>query len=416
MGRGFERRACFAAAAVLTLACGRSELDVGRRKQVVSGGSAGAGQGGAGQGGAGQGGTAAGGFGPGSGGFGPGSGGFGPGSGGFGPGSGGFGPGAGGAGGCKPESCLNGMDDDCDGLVDCADPNCFAGFTCTPDAPADWQGPVALYQGPGDSAAPSCGMSGGYPLFEADGFDGLSAAPAMCPGCGCSDPKGVACDIAQEQFFGNNQCAGGGGTLTIAANVCQAFVSLSDPLGVAWSAAPPSGGVCLTKTMGTPVVPPVGWANRARACDGEPDGGGCGPNLCVPRPAGNFQKTLCIVHGGDVPCPGGAYGKRSLYYQGVADSRGCTDCECGPPKGMTCTGTLQLWDDTQCQSNTTTLTSVGQCGALMPDPTPPPAPYKTLRSTKYTPGAAIGGSCTSTPSVATGEVKPAAPITICCTN
>ena len=41
-------------------------------------------------------------------------------------------PDCGGGGGCKPthEKCTDGKDNDCDGLIDCADPNCSKNRAC----------------------------------------------------------------------------------------------------------------------------------------------------------------------------------------------------------------------------------------------------------------------------------------------
>ena len=407
---------CGCALPLVAVACGRTGLKNGLPDGVSQGGAAGVGGNGSGGSGTAGSGTA------GNGTAGNGNGGSaigGAGQGGIVTSAGGGGGLAGnGGGGGMPgvENCVNGIDDDADGKIDCADSDCVAGFTCAPSPPAGWKGPIALYQGDGAIEPPTCATSGGYVTLVSDAFDGLSAAPATCPGCSCSDPKGVSCAVASAQFFGNSQCAGQGGTLTVAAGACVAFLRLSDPQSVKWASATASGGVCLVKTMGAPQIPPVNWAARARSCGGEPEGGGCAMDLCVPRPQGKFGKALCVVHDGDVACPAGPYAKRFLYYQGVADTRGCSDCGCGNPAGMTCTGKLELWDDTGCTTDLTTLSMPGQCAALAPDPTPPPPPYKTLRSIFYTSGPSAGGSCVSTPSNATGKAVPSQPLTICCVN
>src|SRR5437773_2281567 len=38
----------------------------------------------------------------------------------------------------QESDCLDGVDNDCNGLVDCADPACGAGFRCVADAPSTW--------------------------------------------------------------------------------------------------------------------------------------------------------------------------------------------------------------------------------------------------------------------------------------
>ncbi len=77
---------------------------------------------------------------------------------------------------------------------------------------------------------------------------------------------------------------------------------------------------------------------------------------------------------------------------------------------------MKLYSDQECSVGETTLSSVLQCSALTPDPTPPPAPYVTSRSIKYTGSANSAGSCTVQPSVPSGSVTQSDPITLCCTS
>ncbi len=321
-----------------------------------------------------------------------------------------------GAGGGGPlENCTNGLDDDMDGDIDCEDQDCDAGFSCADPAPPGWTGPVALWEGNGNLPPPPCVLSGGFDSIAASGSDGLSAAPASCPSCSCGAPQGVACQIGTAGFYSNSTCAGGGGQLSIPEGVCQAFVtSTIDPAGVTWNAAPPGGGACLPNTMGTISVPSVQWAERARSCGGLAEiGGGCGGGLCVPRPQSPFAEPVCIYRAGDQSCPF-AYPDKALYFQSVDDTRSCTSCGCATPAGTSCGGTLQLYTDNNCSIDEVTLSAVGQCAALPPDPTPPPPPYLSLRSMKYTGGSKNGGSCASQASTPTGTVNEIFPVTFCC--
>src|SRR5262245_29388782 len=72
---------------------------------------------------------------------------------GYGPATGGAGGSSGGAGSASSsssssgaENCQNGLDDDGDGNIDCADPKC-PGFQCATAAPAGWSGPGPLWIG-----------------------------------------------------------------------------------------------------------------------------------------------------------------------------------------------------------------------------------------------------------------------------
>src|SRR5262245_1099528 len=79
-------------------------------------------------------------------------------------GAGGTGLGAQGGGGSTTgsEDCLNGLDDDGDTLVDCADDDCAdAGYQCIA-VPEGWTGPVLVRaQQPGES----CGGAWSEPTF-----------------------------------------------------------------------------------------------------------------------------------------------------------------------------------------------------------------------------------------------------------
>jgi hypothetical protein len=130
------------------------------------------------------------------------------------------------SGGCVSqgaEDCTNGVDDDCNGKVDCADPACGA-FTCIAPVPSGWLGPVALWQGPSGSAHPSCPTPFGNRI---DANGGLNSLPAMC-GCTCA-ASGQACLATgvfhADQACGSAPCASltpgpSGSCTSVPANVC----------------------------------------------------------------------------------------------------------------------------------------------------------------------------------------------------
>src|SRR5207247_1349188 len=106
------------------------------------------------------------------------------------------------------EDCTNGVDDNCDQLSDCADPQCTTGYTCTEAAPAGWSAPVVRFEGPG--APPAC--TGQWPNGAYDGNATLAAGNAGCGGgtcCRARPPAGFeskACVL----MAGDVACPSGG--------------------------------------------------------------------------------------------------------------------------------------------------------------------------------------------------------------
>ncbi|MEJ7732155.1 MAG: hypothetical protein WKG00_23470 [Polyangiaceae bacterium] len=91
-----------------------------------------------------------------------------------GPSSGGSGGGGSGVGGNLGEECGNGVDDDGDDQIDCADGEC-TDFTCAPGVPDGWRGYFAVYAGP-TAGAPGCPAS-----YPADDYVGNRSILAPTP-------------------------------------------------------------------------------------------------------------------------------------------------------------------------------------------------------------------------------------------
>lgn len=199
-------------------------------------------------------------------------------------------------------SCFDGLDDDGNGVADCAEPSCAPFAACVAALPAGWDGYAALYNGSGMPACPGVFMS-----MLAPGSFGLTAAPAACTACSCGAASGGACA--------------------------------------------PSGGVA--------TVPPVMWAETAIGCEGNyPDALGCtGTDVCLPRVASPFHAGMCIHQTGDVACPAGTpFSEHHVFYAGLFDTRGCAACACGAPSGAVCASSggapagsaMQLQPSTYC--------------------------------------------------------------------
>ncbi len=294
-------------------------------------------------------------------------------------------------------------------MVDCADADC-GGYVCAPATPTGWAGPLAFWNGPGAVPAPACGAE--YPSATVDATQGLIAGAVSCGACGCSAPIGMVCALATLQFFPSLACAGTGGQLTVAANVCQAFIILGyNAESALFASAPPAGGAC-NPTPTTDIVPPLAWNERARACGGADLGGGCGAGVCAPKPAAPYG-GICVAKAGDNACPPG-YPQKTFYYQGVNDTRGCSACSCSTPQGAACPGTAEISTNSACSVDTVVVNNVGGCESLPPDPSPPPPPYQNSRSIFYDGKPPVGGACGASGGQVSGSATPTAPVTICC--
>jgi hypothetical protein len=186
--------------------------------------------------------------------------------------------------GLAAENCFDGIDNNGDGLVDCADPLCAGQAVCAPAVPAGWQGHVELFDG-AQANAPGCILpwNGGELVA---GNASPTGAPAACSACTCGAPSG-------------GKCA-------------------------------PSGGKATTTA--------VTFASYGLACDNthETVAMGCSAQSCSPLPAPAFRPGLCIHEAGNVACPAGAFSERHVYFASVLDTRGCAPCACGAPAGNAC--------------------------------------------------------------------------------
>jgi hypothetical protein len=277
---------------------------------------------------------------------------------------------------CTPtsstEDCTNGIDDDCDGKIDCADPQCSA-YACAAPLPAGWSTPVAFWQGPDPAASPGCQPNFGGAIHAGAG---LNAPAAMCGSCACGISVQPTCSTSGT-FHPDQACLfptcnlsdGGVATITVApasgactavpANLCGSGGSFT--MGPALPAA--TGGSCGVADAGSVNVPPSSWGASAQVCAyaGPMDSpGGCANEgeQCVAKPTGSgVGATLCVYSTMDPPptsCPAGYSAQApAVFYRSVMDTRTCSSCSCGSPTGASCSGTVNLYG-----------TSAGGCTGL----------------------------------------------------
>jgi hypothetical protein len=282
------------------------------------------------------------------------------------------------------EVCGNGVDDDGNGLVDCADPACSnAGFTCAAP-PIGWQGPATLVDDPGSNAA----CPAGFPEAILRGGSAVAGAVAACSACTCGAPA-PACQMSPLVIYDNPACKGS--SMSIASPPGQCTPVLGDVQGV--MQLPPIGSSTCAPSPVTAVLPPPKWTTPRLAC-GAAAGGGCsGGSSCAP-PGGPW----CVFHDGDQACPA-AFSQKHLLGD-ATDLRGCGACSCAPAP---CAATSALYGDSACQSKLADLLNNGACAA-----------QAGVASVLVTLGPPAGASCAPSGGAPIGAITLDHLTTFCC--
>ena len=303
------------------------------------------------------------------------------------------------------EDCTNGIDDDCNGLTDCADPACVTeGYACiTPLPAADNGWDFVAFDSTAQSTCPATLTQKNVDVDPTD-----LTSPATC-GCTCNATAPPSCEVGNisTTHGPNNQCnagapmnypANGGGCNTQNLTV-DSFVLAAQP--------PPTGGTCTATT--TVTQPPTG-ATKGEVCSGETTfGAGCtGGQVCGLVPTGF---TSCVHHGGaNMGCPAGYSTTNSVGT--LQDTRGCGNCACGPPTATCTPGIWSFFDSGDCSGAVSiSLQTNDQCNA-----TGGPTPGPSYSSNRFTSTPANGSVACGTPPTppSTGNVTLTGADTICC--
>ncbi len=169
-----------------------------------------------------------------------------------------------------PEDCTNGIDDNCDGKIDCADPECQSeGFVCATTY-GGWFGPVVLLDEDGGTSASSTSCpassltnpaSPDYGTLVFDGHRTPDYPPAACA-CTCGAALDAGCPGATMEAFSDPDCG----------------TSMSPPLTVVGCFNPNIGGASSVRITApdeqaaacdagaTKSAPPWSWSDSQRAC------------------------------------------------------------------------------------------------------------------------------------------------------
>jgi len=273
---------------------------------------------------------------------------------------------AGGADACDAavEDCTNGVDDNCDGLIDCADPECASqGFACTPAVPPGWS--LVAYVGDARPACPT-GWGASAPLVE--GPDG----GGVCQ-CACGTPTVNPCEQGTlSMSLGQNVCG-----CSQVQNVPLVSNGLCDPIG--HGIGTPCGpwgdgkvaalGPAAVACSETRSLPAISYAAQGEVCSAtESAGAGCSAGGgCLPETS---PATACIEQAGvQTACPPGFTQLHVVYAPGsIFDGRRCADCGCTPSATACNNPSLTLYDDDACSKNGVTIPVDGNCDDISGNP------------------------------------------------
>jgi hypothetical protein len=248
-----------------------------------------------------------------------------------------------------PENCFNGIDDDCNGLIDCADPACTPTASCVPavaDAIYGTLLPSGTCPQPGATAQPL--------------YNNFSTAPQQCSGClfepmpdantgidVYSDDDGAACAMKPQSTLQ--------GSVTWNAP-CQSL-TLYGQFQIS-----NLRGKC-SYYSGSPSLPSPPLTKN-EFCASAATGTGCSPgNVCAPRVGSH---AACVLTSA-ASCPA-SYPNASSWYPAYKEGRSCTACAdataISPSSGTvelftntTCSGTATMVSFSATDTNTTTTTS-----------------------------------------------------------
>jgi hypothetical protein len=248
---------------------------------------------------------------------------------------------------CGPiEDCANGVDDDCNGEVDCADPACAtAGFACTRAAiPIGWT-LVAFSQ----KTRPVCPTTFGTEHAIVSGVAGAadtcscvcSGTAATCGGTAHFRQSENACTTFTE---GPDLAVNDGACGSVATTLDETSEMLDDNGSNTSAQQGACSGVGMVTSAPTPTF------DEGATCGQPPAlGAGCTTGVCAPSTGASFE--ACILHAGTMACPTFGYSTQHLVSPGTpgyVDARSCGACPCATSLGCNSVSSITLFQGGGC--------------------------------------------------------------------
>jgi hypothetical protein len=303
------------------------------------------------------------------------------------------------------EICDNGVDDNCNGLVDCADPYCTTspgGWACT-ILPVGNGWTIGAYDA---TARPACPAN--FSGASTDVLSDVGGAADSCT-CDCTNTTAATCKGNWDwHLYSSSSC----GTFTnTGGNGLTDGVCLKNPgdnlnQSEYWNGGANGvvtvAGVC----SATPkITQPAVTDDQGETCALPQAGAGCATgSVCAPVQPTGFQ--LCSTHSGAMTCANGL--TQSDVYTGYDDTRTCSSCACGTEDlGCALTG-AEFWTGTDCTGSVCEITaSCAKCVL-------PGTGDTDSMSGVFTDNGKGGDCVVTTNTTPTGSVTGTGETTVCC--
>ena len=317
-------------------------------------------------------------------------------------------------GGPAEAECLDGLDNDVDGMIDCADADCQPDHECVPEVVAPWEG----YYRVATSAYPAVD-----PVACADGtmpasYFAMPGGAAQCGACSCGGIGGASCSFPPLGYWANTGSCSGQlfDVLYPVDNGCVPFPGvLTCPNDCA---NPQSCGIGESAIIGQPGCPPAGgaptlpakWGVEDLACRSQEVGAGCSAAMvCVAKSPAPSDQAACIFQQGAHACPEDWPNAIDASTDGT-DTRGCAACSCAPGSADCVGEKITVYDHDDC----------GNGGGSSPIDINPNACVMVQNHIDDDSGGyratagTLTGTCTPQGGQAMGVVEPTGPVTFCC--
>lgn len=286
------------------------------------------------------------------------------------------------------------------------------------------QGPAAPFEGPSWFAITGDGSPGTCPAPSVEGFEAHAEMepldPHTCGACSCSP---AACTLPEDIHANAAKCAGAEGSIAVPfgpgpvwEGACSSEGAL--PAGLLCSGAPCAQSLtipalpiapCMPVAAPSPPFPAPSWARFAVQCELEALSGAECPagSVCAPSPPDGL--SLCVYAKGDVASCPTDYPARMVFYLGVDDQRGCSECQCSAQSGAQCMALVSAFSDSACSTLAGAVVVTDLEGACVDVVT-----GTALGSIDASMVTDKPGTCAQSGGAPFGTVTPAEPVTLCC--